>query len=147
MRIGRNIVKLCVIAGILVMSMYSLANEQRIVIIGHPGITDSLTQDDVQQIFLGRKTRWSDDSSISFLLYNQDAILEGFLKKYVKKTPFQYKNFWKKQVFTGKGRMPKAFTAIEGVLDFVSSTDGAISFALFDEVAGNDTITIIPVQE
>ncbi len=147
MKTGRNMLRVCVMMGLLLGALHSFANEQDIVLIGHPDITDSLTPDEVQQIFLGRKTRWSDDSSITFLLYNHDPILEQFLKTYIKKTPFQYKNFWKKQVFTGKGRMPKAFKQLEGVLEFVAATEGAMSFVPRETAVEYDDVTIIPIQE
>jgi hypothetical protein len=73
-------------------------------------------------------------------------VLQRFLKDYVRKTPFQFKNYWKKQVFTGKGRMPKAFKQIEDEINFIANTEGAISFALLDDVTGHDTVKIIPIQ-
>ena len=90
---------------------------EHIVLIGNADIEDSLTSEDVKQIFLGRKTRWHDDSTITFVLFNDNTATPIFLKEYVKKTPFQYKNFWKKQVFTGKGRMPKSFKHPEDVIE------------------------------
>ncbi len=47
-----------------------VADEQKIVLIGHAMIPDSLTQEEVKQIFLSRKTRWNDDTKITFFSLN-----------------------------------------------------------------------------
>ena len=88
----------------------------------------SLRKEEVKEIFLGQRTRWDDNSIIHFVVCTQDQTLLAFLKSYVKKTPNQYSNYWKKLVFSGKGVMPKMFDDSQKVLDFVSNTEGAISF-------------------
>lgn len=122
------------------------ADENPVVIIGHQDVQDTLTQDEVKQIFLGRKTRWADDSKIVFVIYSEKEVYSAFLKDFVDKTIFQYTNYWKKQVFTGKGRMPKSFKTCEEVMEFVSATDGSISFVLADDVDTN-LVTILTIEE
>jgi ABC-type phosphate transport system substrate-binding protein len=124
--------------------MFVYADENPAIVIGHPNVEDTLTRDEVKQIFLGRKTRWNDDSKIVFVIYREKDVYDAFLKEYVNKTIFQYTNYWKKQVFTGKGRMPKSFKTCEEVMEFVSSTEGAISFVLANDVDTNlvNTLTI-----
>lgn len=123
----------------------AFAGDEDIVLVGHQDITDSLTKEEVKQIFLGRKTRWTDDTKITFVIFNDKEIYETFLKTYVRKTPFQYKNYWKKQVFTGKGRMPKFFKHSEDLINFLSQTEGAISFARLQDIDTN-VVKIIPVE-
>lgn len=107
---------------------------ENIVLVGHNKIEGRLSQEDIQQIFLGKKTRWHDDTQITFAIFNQEEIYKSFLKEYVRKTYSQYLNYWKKQVFTGKGRMPKAFNTPEELMSFLAETEGAISFAREQDV-------------
>jgi hypothetical protein len=51
-----------------------------------------------------------------------------FLKQWVGMTPSQFKNHWRKQVFTGKGRMPRRFKSNATQLSFVDNTPGAIGY-------------------
>ena len=133
--------------GILVTLSVSpiFANDVEIALITHPGVTDKLTKDEVEQIFLGKKTRWSNNTTIRFVVFTEDAVYQKFLKDYIGKTIFQYTNYWKKQVFTGKGRMPKTFETSQEILAFVSQTEGAISFVPLQAV-GQNNVNIIAIE-
>lgn len=143
--------KRIIIGGILglfiVLSMLDVrAAEKQLVIIGHKDVADSLKKEDIKQIFLGRKTRWANDEKILFVVFAEKETYTTFLKEYVGKTVFQYKNYWKKQVFTGKGRMPKAFKTSEEVIKYVSSTEGSISFTMSQDVPDDDSVKIIAIE-
>jgi ABC-type phosphate transport system substrate-binding protein len=111
-----------------------LADTKHMVIISHQNVTDSVKKEDIKEIFLGKKTRWKDNSTILFIVLTDDTVYPTFLKDYVGKTIFQYVNYWKQQVFTGKGRMPKSFANSKDVIQFVADTPGAISFVPEQEV-------------
>lgn len=89
---------------------------------------DSLSSGDIQQIFLGRKTRWADDQKISFVLLKEGEIHAEFLKTYLSRTPSQYQAFWRKMVFTGQSGLPPSFSTPEEVLNYVAGTPGAIGY-------------------
>ena len=123
-----------IISGVFWMLLFNvlspgvLADTKPMVIITHQNVTDSLKKDEIKEIFLGKKTRWKDNSAILFVVLTDDTVYLTFLKDYVGKTIFQYVNYWKQQVFTGKGRMPKSFANSKDVMQFVADTPGAISF-------------------
>jgi hypothetical protein len=50
------------------------------------------------------------------------------VKAYTQKTPSQFKSYWKKLVFTGKGSAPKSFHTDAEVIRYVAETPGAISY-------------------
>ena len=136
------------ILGVLIaLSMLDVwAAEKQLVIIGYKDVADSLKKEDIKRIFLGRKTRWVNDEKILFVVFAEKETYTTFLKEYVGKTVFQYKNYWKKQVFTGKGRMPKAFKTSDEVIKYVSSTEGAISFTMSQDVPDDDSVKIIVIE-
>jgi len=127
------------------LSLSAFAEDEQVVMIGHASIPDSLKKEEIKQIFLGRKTRWANDEKIIFVIFAEENTYKTFLKEYVGKTIFQYKNYWKKQVFTGKGRMPKAFRKSDDVIKFMSDTKGTISFVMANDVDLN-TVKIISVE-
>jgi ABC-type phosphate transport system substrate-binding protein len=128
-----------------VLSLGVLADTKPIVIISHKNVTDSVKKEDIKEIFLGKKTRWKDNSAILFVVLTDDTVYPTFLKDYVCKTIFQYVNYWKQQVFTGKGRMPKSFANSKDVIQFVADTPGAISFVPEQDMDAN-LVKLITVE-
>lgn len=103
---------------------------------------ESLNRVDVKKIFLGKMVKWPDNSSIYFVTCKTDAHQE-FLKTYIKRSTSQFRNYWRKMVFTGKGRKPKAFKTDEELIQFVSKTKGAIGYVRTDAALKNvKTITV-----
>jgi ABC-type phosphate transport system substrate-binding protein len=82
----------------------------------------------VRNIFLGKKTKWDNGQQIVIVTLKDSETHKNFLKKYIAKTATQFKSYWKKQVFTGKGSVPKSFEKEEDLLDFVAGTEGAIGY-------------------
>ena len=99
-----------------------------IVLIVNPSVPETtLSKNDLGNIYLGKKTSWSDGSKIKFVIQKGD-INSSFVKSFVGKTETQFKIFWKKQVFTGKGSPPKEFDSDQAMVEFVAHTTGAIGY-------------------
>ena len=94
---------------------------------------DALSQDEIKNIFLGRKTMWGDGHTIHFVTLQTGRTHASFLDTYVGKTSPQFNNYWKKQVFTGRGKAPKSYRTAQGIIDYVSTTSGAIGYIPADE--------------
>lgn len=88
---------------------------------------ESLKKEEVQNIFLGKMAKWSDNTSIYFVT-SENETHEDFLKTYINRSSSQFKNYWRQMVFTGKGQKPKAFDTDEEIIQFVSETSGAIGY-------------------
>ena len=127
---------------VLMTPVYSFANE--VVIIANKDVPAyNLTESDIGQIFLGKKSTWDNDERITFVIQNSMAVHDAFLKSYVHRSVFQYENYWKKQVFTGKGKPPQSFGSDQDIVDFVSRTPGAIGYVTSDAATGGTkTITV-----
>lgn len=105
----------------------TLAND--VVIITNEGVpTQTLSRDDIKQIFLGKKTTWDNGEKIIFAVQDRTEASDLFLKKYILKSAYQFDIYWKKQVFTGKGRTPRSFSSDQELVQFVSQTHGAIGY-------------------
>ncbi len=104
---------------------------------------DSMSQDDIKNIFLGKKSKWKDKTKVHFVVSDNPDIHQTFLKSYVKKTPKQFKAYWKNMVFTGQGKKPKEFKSTEELLKYVEKTDGAIGYIDSDTTVVNvNTLSI-----
>ncbi len=101
-----------------------------IVIIANKNVAESsLSSEEVKNIFLFKKKKWGNGQSIDFVVLKDGAVQEGFLKNYAKKTPSQFKRYFKTLVFTGKGKPPKSFATEAELIGYVASTEGAIGYA------------------
>ena len=116
-----------------------------LVLIANEDVFDNeLSLDQVRRIFLNKKSRWGDNSNIVLVVLRQGETHDAFLEKFVRKTPFQFRAFWKKLVFTGKGRSPRSFATEAELVDYVSMTSGAIGYVGKDaKLEGVKTIAVI----
>jgi ABC-type phosphate transport system substrate-binding protein len=122
---------------------------QNIIIITNKSVpADSLKQEDVKNIFIGKMTSWSNNEKINFAtLPNGDEIHRAFLKKFVKRTPMQYSRYWKKQIFTGKGKTPKSFETEKDLLEYVATTKGAIGYITTGQISdGINDVKVLTIQ-
>jgi ABC-type phosphate transport system substrate-binding protein len=104
---------------------------------------NEISADDIQKIFLGKKTSWSSGDRIIFAVCEEADIHKSFLRQYVKKSPSQFKNYWKSMVFTGKGSMPASFKTKAEAMAFVSKRSGSVSFVT---APADDSVKTIRVQ-
>ena len=108
-----------------------------IIIIANPNINeDKLTRKEIENIFLGTTTKWPDGTKIIFATMKKEDIHVPFLKLYIKKSAGQFEAFWRRQLFTGKGSIPKSCTSDQQMIDFVAQHNGAIGYVSSSAVLG-----------
>jgi len=91
-----------------------------IVIVANKNVAESsLSSEDVKNIFLFKKKKWGYGTAINFVVLKDGAVHKGFLKGYAKKTPSQFKRYFKTLVFTGKEKE---------LIGYVAATEGAIGY-------------------
>jgi ABC-type phosphate transport system substrate-binding protein len=122
----------------------SNANAINIKIIVHPDIQDAISANDIRNIFLGKKTQWDNNQRIRFVLFTEETTYKTFITHYVRKTLYQYRNYWRKKVFTGTGMMPVMFNQCTQCIEYVNRTQGAISFVPANCIVPDDVKAIIP---
>lgn len=132
-----------IVTTVLLTPVLSPASE--VVIITNKDVKMStLTRGDVRQIFLGKIINWANGGKIVFVVQHGTDASEYFLRSYLRKNAYDYNVFWKKQVFTGKGKAPRSFSSDEEVIQFVSEIPGAIGYVSSD--ADTEKVSIVTVQ-
>ena len=121
-----------VLFGFLVVSLTCAANATAgdVVIVGNKNVAvSSINKDMLKAIFNGSKTTWDDGSKIDFfVLVKGSDVHKSFLKGFLNTSPSQFERYWRKQVFTGTGSLPKAFNSESDLLSHVAANDGAIGY-------------------
>ena len=123
--------------------VHSSQTNDILIIVNKDVPVSSLTAEELKSIFLGEKVKWDDTHSITFVLLMTD-IHEDFLKKYLGVNSAQYGQYWKKMIFTGRAKSPKAFNKAEELSDYIANTGGAIGYV--PSKALNDKVKTISVK-
>ena len=127
-----------------IMFQPAQAQAETVYVIANINVADtSLTQTEIQNIYLGKKDKWNDNQKINFTALAGGPCHETFLKQHVGRSDFQFQNYWKKQIFTGQGQPPKSFASDAELIDYVSRTSGAIGYSCTPPDTGKvKTLTI-----
>lgn len=123
----------------LMLSGTALAD---VVVIGHPDGPDSLTRDQVRDLFLNRAQSLPDgQSAVPFELAEGHTTRQSFHSAVTGRNDAQLKSFWSQQVFTGRGQPPQEHGSVAAMISAVGSTPGAIGYAPASEV--DDSVQIL----
>ena len=90
--------------------------------------TFELDKSEVKRIYLGKMRFLENGTRLTLTCLKKGTLHRDFLKQWVGMTPSQFKNHWRKRVFTGKGKMPRRFKSNATQLNFVDNTPGAIGY-------------------
>ncbi|PCJ56090.1 MAG: hypothetical protein COA79_19915 [Planctomycetota bacterium] len=113
---------------ILMLGCFISATSQEVILIAHKDIGfDTIKSKDVKYIFLG-KIRKLKGVKINPVTIKSGDVHDRFLDLYIKRNSRQYSKFWKKILFTGKGKPPKSFKTEAELIKYVASTPGAIGY-------------------
>jgi ABC-type phosphate transport system substrate-binding protein len=83
-------------------------------VIVHPSNGDSLSAQDISQLFLGKSKAFpSGSAAVPYNLPEGDAARSAFQSEVLGREDSQLKAYWSKQIFTGKGNPPKELSAAE----------------------------------
>ena len=97
-----------VLATVLVLGLTNLVWAEVAVIVHPSAGFDSLTEDDVSRLFLGKSKSFPNGSAATPVNQNEgSAVRDKFNEGVCKKNASQYKAYWSQLVFTGKGTPPK----------------------------------------
>lgn len=96
------------LAATLALGMASLTWAEVAVIVHPSAGFDSLTEDDVARLFLGKSKSFPAGAQAVPINQNEgSAARDKFNEAVCKKSASQYKAYWSQLVFTGKGTPPK----------------------------------------
>lgn len=91
----------------------------------------SLEKESIERIYLGKKSQWSNGTRVVPVILKAGATHTAFVKKILDRDASQFSTYWKQAVFTGRGMPPKSFETEAELIDYVSTTPGAIGYASY----------------
>jgi ABC-type phosphate transport system substrate-binding protein len=106
-----------------------VSRAEDIAFIAHPSLTEkAVTADEVKNILLNNKTKWSSGPAIKLVVLADGALHEKVIKDFAQRTPDQFDKYWKKAVFTGVGSMPNSAKTDADVIAYVAANPGAFGY-------------------
>ncbi|MFT4540406.1 MAG: ABC-type phosphate transport system substrate-binding protein [Planctomycetota bacterium] len=122
----------------------ALESFQDIVLITHPDVAlRNWSKSELQDILLGKTTVWKAGNKVILFDLNNDDLHGKFTESFTGKTASQYEIYWKKRVFTGKGKAPRRFLTEKRMVDYIAKTPGAIGY-ISRKVSRDSEIIIDP---
>ena len=89
---------------------------------------NSLTAQELKDIFTWNKKTWEDGTKIVFVLLKERDVFNAFAREFLGKSYNQYEMSIKNEIFINGYKTPKSFKTEEQVILFVSKTKGAVGF-------------------
>ncbi len=106
----------------------SMAAAEGLLIVNNSVAQTSISKEDVELVFLGKKKQWDNGDTIRLAALRKGTVNESFLREYVNKAPSSYMSFWKIAVVSGTGHPPKFFKDEADLVDYVAEKEGAIGY-------------------
>lgn len=104
---------------------------------------DVITKVDMKKILTNKKAQWDNGERVVLVTLKWGSTHEHFIKEYTHKSPSQFWSYWRKQVFTGQGILPKAFEDEKEALDYIAQTEGALGYISYGTPTGTvKTLTV-----
>ena len=106
---------------------------------------NALTLASARAIFGMRQVKWPDGTPIRvFVLPDEHATHGAVCKEKLNLFPYQLRQSWDRQVYSGMAQAPIEVTSEEELLNKVATTPGAIGY--LRKVKGNDPVKILGIE-
>ena len=112
------------------MSLFVTSVNAGVAVITHPSVKEiGLSKSKLANIYLGKQKVYSNGATIKLVdMPKSSPERKKFYKSVVKKSDSELNRYWSKIKFTGKGKPPKTLNSAREVLQWVSTTEGAIGY-------------------
>ena len=126
----------------LLILLFSLSTYAEVVVIVHPSNNNSFTKDEVEALFMVKKSIYADGSKASaYYLSADDPVRHQFDEKALNKSSSQLRAYWSKLVFTGKGTPPPELGNSSEAVAKVAGDVNAIAYV--DKAAVKDGVKVV----
>jgi ABC-type phosphate transport system substrate-binding protein len=111
----------------------SVTLDGAVVIANSSVAADSLSADELKDIYTAKTKYWDDGRAIIIVILPDDE-MDAALQQASGMDGSQFKTFWQRLTFSGRGSEPKKAGDVAALIALVASTKGAIALAPADAV-------------
>lgn len=129
-------------AMLIASTFFSLSCFADVAVIVNTTNNNPIDESFIKKVYLGKAKSFEDGAKIEmYTLGDADAATVEFREKVLNKTNSQYKSYWSKLVFTGKGTPPKEMSNANEMINEVKRNTNTIGFIASDKVT--DDVKVI----
>lgn len=116
------------------------------VVITSPSLKISdISRSNLRAMFAMRMHKWPDGTMVKVFVYRDDDPLhEKFSKQILNVFPYQLRQAWDRQVYSGLGQYPEEVASSEEMLSRIANTPGAIGYVKMNEV--NKNVRVLEIR-
>ena len=115
------------------------------VVVTHPELgSETIDGGTIKAVFRGKKVAWSNKTPVTVAILKGGTVHEEFLKTAFNISASAFSNHWRLTAMTGGGVAPKEFATEQELLQFVSSTPGAIGYV--DEASAGEAVRKVAIN-
>jgi ABC-type phosphate transport system substrate-binding protein len=120
------------IAFLVISTLNALALDGAVVIANSNVAIDSLSTDELKDIYTAKTKYWDDGQAIIIIVLPGET--DAALQQASGMDGSQFKTFWQRLTFSGRGSEPKKAVDVAALVALVTSTKGAIALVPTDAV-------------
>ena len=128
--------KIGLVCVVLLAGALQAAALDGVVIIANKSVpVDSISAAALKDIYTGRTKYWTDGQSVKLAMLDDQITdkTDAALKEASGMDSIsQFKTFWQRMVFSGRGQMPQKFGDTASLVAYVASTKGAVAIVVAD---------------
>jgi ABC-type phosphate transport system substrate-binding protein len=117
---------------------------QVIVIANQSVKTDSVSKNDLREVFTGESTSLREGGHVVPVFQKEGTTHNDFLSTYVGESPAAILICWRGLVMSGRSAMPKTLDSDTAVVEYVARTAGAIGY--IGKSAPHDGVKVLTVR-
>ena len=137
-----NSTKKLFLTSLVTFTLLASASAEDYVVVVNKNNKVNLTVKNVSRIFLGKmKSFPGGGQAVPIIQKSASDISKKFIKKILRKRAAQYKSYWSKMVFTGKGNPPKEVENDDKTKELLSKNPNAIG--IIKASAVDDSVRVI----
>lgn len=124
--------------------LFSASAMSEVAVIIHPDNPNVLDKETVSRLFLGKQRTFPNgESALVYALPNAHKATTEFIKGALDKNNTQWRAYWSKRMFTGKGRPPSVREDTEAMLKMVERNPNAVGFIDIKDVNKNVKVAMV----
>lgn len=127
----RSFLKLGLLSSMLIMAASTAMGLDGVVLIANEGVSVAAVSDSkLKDIYMGKSSYW--DGGQAVVIYVLTDKTDAAIQKMTGMDGSQFKTFWQRMAFSGRGSSPKKVDDIASLVSSVASTKGAIALVPAD---------------
>ena len=142
--------KLPIVAFVLISSILainSVSSEDLVIVVNNNNSMTTLSKQDCKNIFLGKKTTWTNGSPITFVEPKLSSDLKkGFNASFLSMSSGEVQKYWVRETIRGNIPLPQTLGSAAEIVAFVSANGNAIGYCNKADLQASDKVKVVAIK-